>query len=65
VASEEKGGKMSQNEFIEVTDQQGDKLKIEISWESDVWKWVRIFKAILRWLEFPESTVEKALGKEE
>jgi len=40
VASEEKGGKMSQNEFIEVTDQQGDKLKIEISWESDVWKWV-------------------------
>ncbi len=56
---------MSQNEVIEVTDQQGVKLKIEISWESDVWKWIGTFKTILRWLEFPESTVEKALGKEE
>ncbi len=56
---------MSQNEFIEVTDQQGNKMKIEISWESDVWKWVDTFKVILRWLEFPEEVVEKALGKEE
>ena len=55
---------MSQNEFIEVTDQQGNKMKIEISWESDAWKWVTVFKTILRWLEFPEEVVEKALGKE-
>lgn len=56
---------MIQNEFIEVTDQQGNKMKIEISWESDVWKWVMVFKTILRWLEFPEQVIEKVLGREE
>lgn len=56
---------MTQNEFIEVTDQQGNKMKIEISWESDVWEWVRIFKTILKWLDFADETIEKALGKVE
>ena len=56
---------MSQNEFIEVTDQNGVKMRLEVSWESDVWEWVRIFKTILRWLDFPAEVVEKALGKEE
>ena len=56
---------MTKNESIEVTDQQGNKMKIEISWESDVWEWVRIFKTILRWLDFPAEVVEKALADKE
>ncbi len=55
---------MSQNEFIEVTDQKGNKLTLEVSWEENIWEWVRIFKVILKWLDFADETIEKALGKE-
>ncbi len=55
---------MSQNETIEVTDQNGVKMKLEVSWESDIWVWAKAFRVILRWLEFPEMTVEKILPKE-
>jgi len=51
------------NEFIEITNQNGVKMKLEISWENDVWAWVDTFKVILKWLGFAEVTIEKAFGK--
>lgn len=53
------------NEFIEVTNQNGVKMTLEVSWEDDIWAWVDTFKVILKWLGFAEVTIEKALGKEE
>ena len=57
------GGKMPQNEFIEITNQKGEKMKMEISWESDVWVWSRTFRVILKWLEFPSIAVDRILPK--
>ena len=55
---------MSQNEVIEVTNQEGTKMSLEVSWESNIWAWAKMFRVILKWLEFPEMTVEKILPKE-
>ena len=55
---------MPQNETIEVTDQNGVKMALEVSWESDIWAWARTFRVILKWLEFPEMTVDKVLPKD-
>ena len=54
---------MPQNETIEVTDQNGVKMALEVSWESDIWAWARTFRVILKWLDFPEMTVDKILPK--
>ena len=53
------------NNFIEATNSEGEKMKIEVSWEENIWEWVRIFKVILKWLDFADETIEKAFGKEE
>ncbi len=52
------------NEFIEVTNQNGVKMKLEISWEDDIWAWVDTFKVILKWLDFADVTIEKAFKEE-
>ena len=54
---------MVSNEFIEVSNQTGEKLKIEVSWEADIWAWAKVFRVILGWLEFPSITVERILPK--
>ena len=56
---------MPQNEVITVTDQNGVKMSIEVSWEADVWAWAKTFRVILKWLEFPSITVERILPKED
>ena len=55
---------MPQNEVITVTDQEGTKISIEVSWETDVWGWAKVFRVILKWLEFPEMTVDRILPKD-
>ena len=55
---------MAQNEVITVTNQNGVKMSLEVSWESDIWAWARTFRVILKWLEFPEMTVDKVLPKD-
>ena len=55
---------MPQNETIEVTNQRGVKMSLEVSWESDIWMWARTFRVILKWLDFPEMTVDKVLPKD-
>ena len=55
---------MPQNETITITSQDGNKMSIEVSWESDVWAWSKVFRVILKWLEFPEMTVDKILPKD-
>ena len=55
---------MVSNEFIEVSNQTGEKLKIEVSWEADIWAWSKVFRVILKWLEFADVTVDKILPKE-
>lgn len=52
---------MPQNETIEVTDQNGVKMSLEVSWESDIWAWAKVFRVILKWLEFPEGSIDKVL----
>ena len=54
---------MPNNEFIEVSSQTGEKMKIEMSWESDVFAWAKVFRVILKWLEFPSITVDRILPK--
>ena len=56
---------MIQNEKIEVTNQNGVKMTLGVSWEDDIWAWIDTFKVILKWLGFADVTIEKALGKEE
>ena len=56
---------MPQNEVITITDQGGTKMSIEVSWETDVWGWAKVFRVILKWLEFPEVTVDRILPKED
>ena len=55
---------MPQNEVITITDQTGTKMSIEVSWESDIWAWAKVFRVILKWLEFAEMTVDKVLPKD-
>ena len=55
---------MAQNEVITVSNQMGDKMSIEVSWESDIWAWARAFRVILKWLDFPEMTIDKVLPKD-
>lgn len=55
---------MASNEFIEITNQTGEKMKIEISWEDNIWAWAKVFRVILKWLEFPSVTVDKILPKD-
>ena len=55
---------MTQNETIEVTDQNGVKIALEVSWESDIWAWARAFRVILKWLDFSEMTIDKVLPKD-
>ena len=55
---------MPQNETIEVINQRGVKLSLEVSWEDDIWAWARTFRVILKWLDFPEMTVDKVLPKD-
>lgn len=55
---------MSQNESIEVTNQKGVKMRLDVSWEDDVWAWAKVFRVILKWLEFAEMTVDKVLPKD-
>jgi len=54
---------MPNNEKIEVTDQNGVKMSLEVSWEADIWSWAKVFRVILKWLEFPSITVERILPK--
>ncbi len=55
---------MAQNEVITVTNQNGVKMSLEVSWEDDAWAWARTFRVILKWLEFPEMTVDRVLPKD-
>ena len=55
---------MAQNETIEITDQNGVKMALEVSWEADAWAWARTFRVILKWLDFPEMTIDKVLPKD-
>ncbi len=55
---------MPQNEVITITDQTGTKMSIEVLWESDIWAWAKVFRVILKWLEFPEMTVDRILPKD-
>ena len=55
---------MPQNEVITVTDQVGDKMSIEVSWATDVWGWAKVFRVILKKLEFAEGTIDKILPKD-
>jgi len=55
---------MAQNEVITVTNQNGVKMSLEVSWSDDIWAWARTFRVILKWLEFPEMTVDKVLPKD-
>ena len=54
---------MPQNEVITVTDQNGVKMSLEVSWEADIWSWAKVFRVILKWLEFAEVTVDRILPK--
>lgn len=54
---------MPQNELIEITNQMGDKMSLEVSWESDIWEWARMLRIILTYLDFPEVTIDKILPK--
>lgn len=55
---------MPQNEVITITDQSGTKMSIEVSWEDNIWAWAKVFRVILKWLEFPERSVDKILPKD-
>ena len=55
---------MAQNEVITVSNQMGDEMSIEVSWQADAWVWARTFRVILKWLEFPEMTIDKVLPKD-
>ena len=55
---------MPQNESIEVINQHGIKLRLDVSWEDDIWAWAKTFRVILKWLEFPEGSIDKILPKD-
>jgi len=55
---------MPRNETIEVINQHGVKMNLEVSWEDDIWAWSKTFRVILKWLEFPEMTINKILPKD-
>lgn len=55
---------MPQNESIEVTNQMGVKMRLDVSWEDDIWSWARTFRMILKWLDFADESVDKILPKD-
>ena len=55
---------MPQNETIEVTNQHGIKLRLDVSWEDDIWAWAKTFRVILKWLGFAEGSIDKILPKD-
>lgn len=55
---------MPQNEVITITDQAGTKMSVEVSWEENIWAWAKVFRVILKWLEFPSVTVDRILPKD-
>ena len=46
---------MEERNKIEVTNNNGDKMSLEVSWDADLDTYLDSFKAILKWLSFPDE----------
>lgn len=54
-----------QNEFIEVTNQLGEKMSIEMGWSDDIWKTADKLRLILMFMTYPSIVIDKILPKGE
>ncbi len=55
---------MSQNERLEATNQMGEKIIIEMSWQDDIWQIADKLRLILMFFTYPTTTIDKILPKE-
>lgn len=53
--------KPPENPVLKVINCRGEDMSVSTSWTSDVWEYVRLFRLILKWLDFCDETIDKAL----
>ena len=50
---------------ITVVNSDGEKLSLNLHWDSDIFEWLRIFKVILKWITFADKTINENIIDED